>query len=62
MKRARSADIKIYDIQGKLIKSILKDKNDTFTSVEISNMKSGFYIVKINSEDDKEVTKKLVIN
>lgn len=57
-----SADIKIYDIQGKLIKSILKDKNDTFTSVEISNMKSGFYIVKINSEDDKEITKKLVIN
>ncbi|MDH7914059.1 PQQ-dependent sugar dehydrogenase [Winogradskyella sp. SYSU M77433] len=57
-----SADIKIYDIQGKLIKSILKDKNDTFTSIEISNMKSGFYIVKINSEDDKEITKKLVIN
>jgi glucose/arabinose dehydrogenase len=57
-----STTINIFDIQGKLIKSILKDNIDTFTSINISDLKSGFYILKIKSEDGKKATQKFVIN
>lgn len=57
-----STSIDIYDIQGKLIKSVLKNNNDTFTSVNISDLKSGFYILKIESEEGKKITQKFVVN
>lgn len=57
-----STTINIFDIQVKLIKSILKDNIDTFTSINISDLKSGFYILKIKSEDGKKATQKFVIN
>ncbi|WP_243472371.1 PQQ-dependent sugar dehydrogenase [Winogradskyella sp. MH6] len=57
-----STTINIFDIQGKLIKSILKDNIDTFTSINISDLKSGFYILKIKSEDGEKATQKFVIN
>jgi len=57
-----STTINIFDIQGKLIKSILKDNIDTFTSINISDLKSGFYILKVKSEDGKKATQKFVIN
>ncbi|WP_426430774.1 PQQ-dependent sugar dehydrogenase [Winogradskyella sp. HB-48] len=57
-----STIIEVYDTQGKLTMSILKDNNDTFTSINISDLKSGFYILKIKSEDGKKITQKFVIN
>lgn len=57
-----STIIEVYDIQGKLVKSVAKDNNDTFTSINISDLKSGFYILKIKSEDGKKITQKFVIN
>lgn len=57
-----STTINIFDIQGKLIKSILKDNINTFTSINISDLKSGFYILKIKFEDGEKATQKFVIN
>ncbi|MBL86168.1 MAG: hypothetical protein CMO82_05870 [Winogradskyella sp.] len=57
-----STTFNIYDVQGKLIKSILKDNNDTFTSINISDLKSGFYILEAKLDEDGKITKKFVIN
>lgn len=57
-----STTFNIYDVQGKLIKSILKDNNDTFTSINISDLKSGFYVLEAKLDEDGKITKKFVIN
>ena len=57
-----STTFNIYDVQRKLIKSILKDNNDTFTSINISDLKSGFYILEAKLDEDGKITKKFVIN
>lgn len=57
-----STTFNIYDVQGKLITSILKDKNDTFTSINISDLKSGFYVLEAKLDKGTKITKKFVIN
>ena len=57
-----STTFNIYDVQRKLIKSILKDNNETFTSINISDLKSGFYILEAKLDEDGKITKKFVIN
>ncbi|WP_422105012.1 PQQ-dependent sugar dehydrogenase [Winogradskyella sp.] len=54
-------EMTIYDIQGKSIKSLLKT-NDAVQDINISDLKSGFYVLKITSEDGPQISKKLVIN
>jgi hypothetical protein len=48
--------VEIYDILGKQVLNA-KVSNNT---VNVSNLKGGAYIVKIN-EDDKTATRKLII-
>lgn len=53
--------ISIYSIQGKKIISVLKNENTTQT-LNVSQLKSGVYILKIESENKVESTHKLIIN
>jgi len=54
-------EVTIYDIRGKMVKSYNEDiiKNNTF---EISNLNKGIYLVRIKSETNKVLMKKLIIN
>ena len=54
-------EVTIYDIKGKMVKSYNEDiiKNNTF---EISNLNKGIYLVRIKSETNKVLMKKLIIN
>ena len=53
------ADIKVYDVQGRLIAEL---KNVKSTSATIANLKATYQvlIVKITSEENKVITKKVV--
>lgn len=56
-----STQINIYDIQGKLVKTKLRT-NNAINSIDISALQNGFYILKIQTENDTQLTKKFVIN
>ena len=47
----RKADIKVYDLMGKLV--LQQGSNNTLTQLNISKLSSGFYLVKVN--DGKEI-------
>ena len=55
------AEITVYDIQGKTVKSLFRT-NEAIQNIDISDLKNGFYVIRIAFEDGKEITKKLVIN
>lgn len=59
--RSTAAEIAIYDIQGKRVKTINRT-NQTIQDISVSDLKSGFYILKIKSKEAKEIVKKFVIN
>jgi hypothetical protein len=46
----RKADIKVYDLMGKLV--LQQGSNNALTQLNISKLSSGFYLVKVN--DGKE--------
>ena len=58
---AISTEISIFDIQGKVVKTINRT-NETVQNIAISELKSGFYLLKIPSEDGRQRTEKFVIN
>jgi uncharacterized delta-60 repeat protein len=47
--------IEVYDIQGKLIIY----KNSDFTTINVTELSKGFYIVKFNFENGKTISKRL---
>jgi glucose/arabinose dehydrogenase len=57
-----SANITVYDIQGKTVKTIFKDKENKSTSINTSDLKSGFYILKIETENGRQITNKFIKN
>lgn len=56
-----SAEISIYDIQGKNVKSILEN-GESVKNIKISDLKSGFYILKIKSKNGEQITEKFIVN
>ncbi|WP_111683014.1 PQQ-dependent sugar dehydrogenase [Winogradskyella tangerina] len=58
---AVSTEISIFDIQGKKVRS-LTSTNETVQNIAISDLKSGFYLLKIETNDGRQRTEKFVIN
>ncbi|WP_299365829.1 PQQ-dependent sugar dehydrogenase [Winogradskyella sp.] len=58
---SHSTKITIYDIQGKSVK-VLNKTDETVQEIITSDLKSGFYILKIESVDGQQITEKLVID
>ena len=56
-----SAEINIYDLQGKIVMSKFRTDNPINT-IDISALQNGFYILKIQTENATQLTKKFVIN
>ncbi|MFH4964178.1 T9SS type A sorting domain-containing protein [Gaetbulibacter sp. M235] len=52
-------NVRIYDIQGKLILNKTRKLQKNSVNLDVSNLKSGLYFLKI-IEDDYEVIKKLI--
>ncbi|GAB4158542.1 MAG: hypothetical protein Tsb0033_11900 [Winogradskyella sp.] len=52
----------IYNIRGQLIKSISKTTDSNFSKINISDLNSGFYILRIDSEGGKKILQKFVVN
>ncbi len=42
-------EITIYSIQGKLVKTIVSDLNNSLKTIDIADLPSGFYVVNISS-------------
>ncbi|MDY2587683.1 PQQ-dependent sugar dehydrogenase [Winogradskyella aquimaris] len=57
-----SSVITIYNVRGQLMKSIPTATDDTLSTINISDLNSGFYFLKIDSEDGKSVIQKFVVN
>lgn len=54
--------IEIYNAIGNLNKNIVIKESQHPLKINVSNLKTGVYIVRINTKDHKSLTKKLVIN
>jgi hypothetical protein len=53
-------DIKMYDIQGKLIKETKLNKGQTISYLDIQTVYSGTYLIKISSDESSQ-TRKVII-
>ncbi|WP_296383734.1 PQQ-dependent sugar dehydrogenase [Winogradskyella sp.] len=56
-----STEILIYDIQGKIVKTMSRN-TETIQKINTSELSSGIYILKINTDNGEQSTHKLVIN
>lgn len=54
---AKCRSIDIYSIDGRLMKS----QNDSFNKINIANLTSGLYLIKVRMNDGKEFTEKIVV-
>jgi len=54
---AKCRSIDIYSIDGRLMKS----QNDSFNKINIANLTSGLYLIKVRMSDGKEFTEKIVV-
>ena len=55
-----STKISIYDLQGKKIKSILRN-TESIQKINTSQLSEGIYVLKINNQNGEQSTHKLVI-
>src|SRR5690606_23160586 len=53
--------LRVYDIQGKLIFEDKRDLQNNATNLDVSNLKSGMYFIKVNN-GMVETTQKLIVN
>ncbi|WP_341222093.1 endonuclease [Polaribacter atrinae] len=58
-KITESAEVEVYNVLGKLIKT--QNVNTNHNSMDVSNLSKGIYLVKIKSEN-QSITKKLIKN
>ena len=56
-----SSEILIYNMQGKVIKTVSRN-TEMIQKINTSELSDGVYILKINAENGAQYTKKLVIN
>jgi hypothetical protein len=53
-----SIEVNIYDVLGKLVKSKYLDQNNS--SIDITDLNRGVYLVKMSADDGQSVTKRLI--
>jgi hypothetical protein len=51
----------VYDILGKKVKAINLENAALNTTIDLTSLTSGIYIININAKDGQKVTKKLII-
>ena len=56
-----STEISIYNIEGKLVKTVTCNDN-SIQKINISKLSDGIYVLKVKNENRGEITRKLVIN
>lgn len=56
------SNIIIYDLQGKQIIKTFKSLGQSIKTIDVSQLKSGFYILKLSTETGSELSKKILIN
>ena len=54
------SNIAIYDIQGKLVKSVSKN-SEAIQKINTTELSKGLYLLKIVAENGEQITRKLVI-
>jgi isoamylase len=57
---AKNGSVAIFDLTGKLVKSVKVSKNSGDESISINGLKSGIYMVQLKSEKGVAVTKMIV--
>ncbi|WP_138434316.1 T9SS type A sorting domain-containing protein [Winogradskyella algicola] len=55
-------NIEVYNISGQLVYNIKDVIDNTHSEYRIDNLTSGTYIVRINTNDYKVITKKIIVN
>ncbi|APY11872.1 hypothetical protein BWZ22_11790 [Seonamhaeicola sp. S2-3] len=61
-KHIKLKTIEIYNVIGNLNKNIIIKESQHPLKINVSNLNTGFYLVKLNTKDNKSLTKKLIIN
>ncbi|MCL8006629.1 T9SS type A sorting domain-containing protein [Gelidibacter japonicus] len=56
-----NTDLKVYDLNGRLLKSVSLNTNHPVNKFEISDLSTGIYIVKLNNKSQSKV-KKIQVN
>ena len=59
-KSLQNIETEIYDVSGRLVKSIEKIENTQTQNLNISDLSSGIYFVKVK-QDNQQVVKKLIV-
>ncbi|MFY0712936.1 spondin domain-containing protein [Seonamhaeicola sp. NFXS20] len=54
--------VEIYNVIGTLNKNIIIRENKLPLKIDVSNLNTGIYLVKLNTKNNKSLTKKLIIN
>ena len=58
-KTAQIENIEIFDISGSLVKQFSKAEIDIDGSVDINNLQSGLYMIRVGTSDGKQFNNKL---
>ncbi|MEW4925215.1 spondin domain-containing protein [Algibacter sp. 2305UL17-15] len=61
LKNSNIESLEIYSILGKLTKSILVNKGINNLEVNVSDLNSGMYLLKLVNEEDNSETRKLIV-
>lgn len=55
-------NIEIYNISGQSIYNIKDTLEGSYNEYSIDNLSSGIYVVRINTDDNKVITKKIIVS
>lgn len=58
----KNVHLEIYSLQGKMLHTIRYDEVNDKENLDLSNLNSGMYIIRVRSEGLPDVTKRLVLN
>jgi len=57
---ATGTTVSLYDLQGRMVSSSVLDTTSNFNQVDVSNLSSGVYVVKLNNVTQQK-TQKVII-
>lgn len=53
---------RIYDIQGRLVVSYVLDTNKRLQKINLNNLSTGIYIIKLTDSTNQNITQKIILN
>lgn len=56
----KSAKIQLYHVSGQLVKSYQVDSNTTKQQIDIRDLESGLYFLKIQEDEQHSITKRFI--